>query len=195
MIGGRVITIDLKQQIDFLKTRSVRVQDVGSVMMVAGKAVHGRLVNHFREKNQKPNSRGFKRQNFWAQIRDAVQKPVRDGDAAIVQVNDPRLNPHVFGAVITPKAKKALAIPVHPQAYGVRAATFDDLVMIRSGKGKGNVVGVLGKRVNGGDIIEAWYVLVKRATVPKDPTALPPDAEIESAAGKAVQLWIGRNIR
>ena len=189
MIGGKVISVDIKAVVNTLTTKAVAVKDVGAVMMIAARGVDSALKKHFRGKNQRPNKQGGPKQNFWAQIRDSVQSFRAGSDSAIVQVNDPRLNPHVFGATITPKAAKSLAIPIHASSYGVRAATFDDLVFLRSKKG-GKTVGVLGR--GKGEDFTALYVLVKSAKIPKDPTALPSDAELQLAVDTAVKSWLAR---
>lgn len=193
MIGGKVITIGLDFTIDNLIAKSVKVEKVGDVMMIAARAVDNSLKKHFRKKNQEPNKKGWPKQNFWAQIRESVQT-FRDGaESATVQVNDPRLNPHVFGATITPKEKKFLAVPLVAAAYGRRASTFTDLEFLPRRKKGGKIGGFLVKPGAEG-AVEFYYVLLSEVTVKADPTALPDFADLEKDAGRAVELWITRQV-
>ena len=193
MIGGRVIVIDGSKVADDLRQMGVQLDNLQPAFMLAARAVDNTLKKHFREKNQVPNKRGFPKSDFWAQIRSSVQT-LAIPNGATVQVNDPRLNTHVFGATITPKSARALAIPVVAEAYGVRPATFDNLVAIRTGKGKGNTVGLLAKKDPTRTILQVMYVLVKRVVIPADPTALPAEEALQFAAVSAFESWLERKL-
>lgn len=196
MIGARVVAIDGAQALQDLQRLGVELKQPQEGMMIAARAVDNSLKKHFRQKNQAPNDRGFTKQNFWGQIRESVVTLKDGNDSAIVQINDPRINPHIFGAVITPKRAKALAIPVVNEAYGLRPATFDNLVAIKTGKKSagGRAIGVLAKVNPGSKILQVMYVLVKRTIIKADPTALPTDEELQAAAGKAFESWLNRKL-
>ncbi len=196
MIGGKVINIDGRQALQDITALGVQLKNPQEGIIIAARAVGNTLKKHFRKKNKIPNARGFEKTGFWGQVRDSVVT-LPESDGATVQVNDVRLNPHVFGAVITPKRSKALAIPVVAEAYGLRAATFDNLVAIRTGKNKsGNTIGVLAKKGSGKNgILQVMYVLVKRAVIKADPKALPSDDELRTSAGNAFDSWITRKLK
>jgi hypothetical protein len=187
-----LITIGLKEIIAKVEHLAADLAKPGDLMMVAAQAVAVVVKAHFVVKAAKPNKHDFPSQGFWAQIRASVQT-FREGDAGIIQINDPRFNIHYYGGTVKPKESEALTIPVAPQAYGVRAATFDDLVMLRSKKQDGKTIGVLARRLGSGAFgaaVEVYYVLVSSAVIPKDPEALPAESAMEAEAGKAIEIYL-----
>lgn len=89
------------------------------------------------------------------------------GNAALIGSNVIYAAIQEFGGVITPVYKKALTIPISPEAYGKRAGDFDNLFMLeRDGKPP------LLVRKNG-DEIEPMFVLLKKVEIPKQPYLRP----------------------
>lgn len=72
-----------------------------------------------------------------------------------------------FGGPIVPVYKKALTIPISPDAYGKEAGDFDDLFLIKR-EGKPPILAR-----NKGDNIEAMFVLLKKVFIPRQPYLRP----------------------
>lgn len=192
MISGKVITIGLEQTQHRLADLVKKINKPGDGFLIAGRAVGNELKKHFRAKNQKPNKQGFTKSGFWAQIRDSVQV-IKLGEGAVVQVNDPRFNQKVYGGTITPKASKALAIPLENEFYGVRPSTFGDRFFFLPSHGGGKVVGILAETL-ADKSVRAAYILMSSVTQAADADALPPMDELERAAVKALDGWVKRQL-
>ena len=140
------------------------------------------LVEHFRAKNAKPNARGFPRSNFWNGVAGATAFDSADEKGATVKVSDPYGRPMLhryFGGVIRPGAgRKALALPVRPEAAGVlpRSGAIPDLFVLRS-KSSGRAF--LARRELGA--LRLYFRLVPFVKQAADPTALPPESVTQDA--------------
>lgn len=145
------------------------------LMQVLGKGLEADLQDHFLRKNKKPNKRGFPKSNFWARIRTATNFASSDQDSASVAISDPAIRPHLFGATITPRNGKFLAIPARAEAYGTepRGGQIPDLFFIPT---RGGRSGLLARKE--GEALRVYYFLVRRVRIPKDPDALPAPADL-----------------
>lgn len=149
------------------------------------------LQSHFIKKNAEPNGMGARKSDFWKQIAQATQVISVNDREAIVTVADKRFNIHLYGGDITPgPGKKALTIPLIPEARGLFArsyeeATGNELFII---KGRSNLY----EKTSTG--IRAVYALRKKVTIPRDVDALPANDIITSALTDEVQDWLQRNI-
>lgn len=161
-------------------------------LKVAARAVGNHTKKHFTKRNQVTNKRGWKRQFFWAQIRDSVQVTSDDVSATIV-VNDPRFLLKVFGGTVRPKVAKALAIPLKEEFYGVNPSTFprDKFILVKSKKGKN--LGILAEKLPDGSLRLA-YVLKRQTQHKPDPDALPPLDELLKVAADAIQGVFDREL-
>lgn len=156
-------------------------------------ALASRLVDelqaHFIKKNALPNKMGARKSDFWKSISQATQVASISDDGAVVAVADKRFRIHYYGGTIKPgPGKKALTIPLIPEARGLFArsyeqATGNELFII---KGKSNLYE---KTSNG---IRAVYALRKFVTIDKDDDALPSAADIEAALAEESTDWIKR---
>ena len=151
-------------------------------MGVLGRTAEKELRAHFRDAQaNKPNKQGWKRQNFWSRIRTATayDSARTTDDSAVVTISDPAIRIHVYGGIIN-RRDKSLAIPLQPEAYGVRPSSgiIPGLFFIPS-KRSGNVTGWLAAKR--GEETVFYYRLQKSVTIRRDPTALPP-AERTGAA-------------
>jgi hypothetical protein len=169
-----------------------------ALLAVAGRELANRLKDHFRRKDvEEPNKLSPRRQHFWLAVSRSVQSPVVDGARTVsVTVNDPRFAQKVFGGKITAKRAKALTVPVTEKAYGRTTATFEKetglklFLLGRKDHGRG---GVLAAKI--GDQIEVEYVLTKSVTQQADPTALPPESDLEKAILDRVQGVVDRQLK
>lgn len=140
------------------------------------------LVEHFRAKNATPNARGFPRSNFWNGVAGATAFDSADERSATVKVTDPYGRPllqRYFGGDIRPgPGRKALAIPMRPEAAGVlpRSGTIPDLFVLRS-KSSGRAF--LARREHGA--LRLYFLLVPFVKQAPDPTALPPESDRQAA--------------
>lgn len=103
------------------------------------------------------------------------EKPKRRGNKIVGKVGAtaPYAPVHEFGATITPKRTKFLAIPIGPAKTAAGAARapgprdYPDTFVRRSKAGKLMIFRKVGKRV------VPLFVLVKRVVIPKRPWLLP----------------------
>lgn len=156
-------------------------------------ALASRLVDelqaHFIAKNAVPNRMAARKTDFWKSISQATQVASVSDDGAVVTVADKRYRIHYHGGTIRPgPGKKALTIPLIPEARGLfarsyEAATGNELFII---KGRSNLYE---KTSNG---IRAVYALKKQVTIKRDPEAMPPTAVIEAAIAEEAIDWIKR---
>ena len=146
------------------------------------------LHRHFRRRDSEPNKRGWPKQHFWARIRRVTALSSISEDGATVTVSDPAFGARVHGATIRPKQARALAIPLVPQAAGVRPSSglIQDLFMLRAKDGRGFLAREEGQGLT------LYYRLVKRVTHPKDPRALPSRAAILSALERTATSFLRR---
>jgi len=161
------------------------------LMQVLGKTHEQTLHRHFLRKNQKPNKRGWKKTNFWPRIRRATSYTGATTSNATIAIGDPAIAAKIYGATITPRRSKFLAIPMDESVYGVRASagTVPNLFFIPR---KGSKPGGFLVQSQGDDSLRFFYFLTPKVTVPKDPTALPTEAESGRALVEAAQDYIAR---
>lgn len=159
-----------------------------AVLMACGRELSNQLKKHFRTKErEEPNKLSPRREHFWLQVARSTNSPVRTGATQVsVTVSDPRYAQKVFGGRIEAKKAGALTIPVEEMAYGRTASTFEretrvKLFLLKVGGSKSNGLenAVLAAKVNGG--IQVEYVLVKSVNQKADPTAVPPQEQLEKA--------------
>ena len=167
------------------------------LMQVLGKTHEQTLHRHFLRKNQKPNKRGWKKTNFWARIRRATSYTGATKSNATVTIADPAMAAKIYGATIKHPQDKFLALPMREEVYGVRARakTIPDLFFIpRWVNGRKVDQGFLVKK-QPDDSLRFYYFLTRSVTTPKDPTALPTEAESGRALVQEAQDYIARQIK
>lgn len=186
-----------------------------ALMKVLGKGLETDLRAHFAAKNKVPNKRAWPKQNFWAQIRNATAFIGATTDRATVRIGDPRINPHVYGGIVRPKDAKMLAIPVRREAYGIRPssglipglrlAIFKKagpaLVQVPNSQikfvkdtRKGREGKLRSRATAQRAIARIMYLLRPFVRIPKDPTALPPQAVLQDKLEKRAEVWLQRNV-
>lgn len=173
-----------------------------ALMGALGKRAEGVLRKHFREKGQIPEKHGWPSQHFWdRRIRNATALSSFDGHQATVTISDPAFAAKVFGATVTPKEKQYLAIPLQAAAYGKQPSSglIRDLFVLRTKKGlflasrsEQGAIAKLKSATTGA--LYLFYRLVKRATLPKDPTALPPESTMQEALNDETEKFIARRL-
>lgn len=158
------------------------LRSVPAVRKIAGMAMRNALISHFRAKNATPNRLGGARTNFWLSVANACSAPIATGGKVVVSIRHPHVATHVYGATITPKKARMLAIPVAPEGHGKSPRAISGLRCVFDGR-RPVALALEGKTI---------YILKKSQRIPKDPDALPPDDKMRSAVGRAVGIWINR---
>lgn len=157
-----------------------------------GRALERLLRDHFRRKGAKPNKRGWPKSHFWdRRIRNATALTTITPTGATVTIADPAFAAHYHGATIRPKEKKALAIPLIPEAYGVMPSSglIEGLFVF---KPRDSDYAFLARDHPTIDRLQYVYLLTKKVTIPKDPDALPPTETINQTLIRQTTDWISR---
>lgn len=178
-----------------------RTQRPEVMLMICGRELANQLKTHFRKKErEEPNKLSPRREHFWLQVARSVNSPVQTGANQVsVTVSDPRYAQKVFGGKIEAKKAGALTIPVEEKAYGRTASTFEQetglkLFLLKVGGTKTNGLenAVLATKVNGG--VQVEYVLTRSVNQKADPTAVPPQEQMEKAILERAQSVLERQL-
>ena len=141
-----------------------------------------------------------KREHFWRQLSNSVQAPVVDQPTQVsVEISDPRTRQKIEGGTITAKRVKNLAIPQTAEAYGRSPATFEretglKLIFIKQGEGSLARIFLASRANPNSTVLQVEYVLKHSVTQKADPTALPPQAELEASVIDASQAALDRQL-
>ncbi len=193
------VTID-KGGVD--KTLRNLKDNLGGIALDAGaKAVHAKLLRHFRERQREPNKTGWPAREFWFSnkgdsVAERTDQPRLSGDRAEIVIRSAALARKLSSSPkpIKPgSGKKYLAIPATESAYtflgmprsypGIRFAfahfpgdPFDhERPALVTGDGKNPVV----------------HYWLARSTNPKpDPRALPSQEELSKSAVSAISRTV-----
>lgn len=164
-----------------------------ALMEVLGKTHERTSQDHFQAKNNRPNKRGWPKQNFWASVRSSTSFRSASENTATIAVGEPGFRSHLFGATIRPRSgRRFLAIPMRAAAYGIMPSSgiIPDLFFIRSRAANG---GFLARREGGA--LRVYYRLLASVTIPRDPTALPPEQTSIENLTRAALLFLRREIQ
>lgn len=161
-----------------------------------GKRGETELREHFRERNQEPNKKGWPSQDFWNRIRKATALAAVDESGATIAISDPAITQKIYGGDIVPKEGKYLTIPAIAIAAGRSARTFQNLEpLIRWMNGKRRAIALVerkathiaGRQEVGGQV---FYWLVEKIHQRKDPRALPTREKMEKALREEAQIYV-----
>ena len=95
-----------------------------------------------------------------------------------------------FGGDIVPRVAKWITIPIHPEAYGHRAREFNDLEFVPSEDGRRAWLVRDTSDTVGGMAGEFFYLLVRRVRQKADPSVLPEEEEMQTAANQAGEDYV-----
>ena len=158
-------------------TRLIRnwIRDLGETRHGSADKLGARSTNHFKASD--------------------VAAPVIRDDSATIAVTTPGINRAFHDLYIKPVEAKALAIPLHADAYGIQPRELTDrgeqlFTILRRGEKKGGSrSNILYKQDDDG--IVAMYALVGSVTQPQDRSLLPSDEDLlgsfSEGAEKAVK--------
>lgn len=177
------------------------------VRMVAARGVRNALQGHFQTKQETGrNKRGWKRQNFWSQVRRSVQAPTASGDVTLVEIDHVGIAQRFFGGVIRARNVTYLTIPAQEKAYGKRAREFNNLefgmapdpergfvlrpalIESRATEVRRTKKGYRARSRIGG----VMFWLARQVEQDPDPSALPKDEAVAMAAERPVNAFLDR---
>lgn len=168
-----------------LKAMIAKVDPPRPILSALGKKLEGVLQRHFKEKDAQPNKRGWPSQHFWGRIRNATSFTGATDSEATVVIADPAFGKRVEGGDIYPKEKAALAVPMDPRAAG-KQPSANLIPGVFRVKGTNRLV------IKENGVLVTLWRLYKKVTVPKDPTALPPDEKINTELIKTADEFLIR---
>lgn len=192
MIKGKVIAIPATAFMDDLKATAGRMRDHARTTKLGAKAVEKRLRFHFQALNGRPNKQGWSKSSFWGKIAGSMVA-LSDGNAGIVQVNDPALNLKVFGGAVTPKTSRLLAIPLQAEFAGRRPGEYPkDKFFFLPTRVTGGA-GILAEHL-GDNRVRAAYLLTPKTRHAPQADALPPMDELRKEAVEAMRRFFEREL-
>ena len=158
-----------------------------------GKRAETVLRRHFLEKGKQPNKHGWSpRSFFWTRrVRNSTAFRGATTTQATVGIAEPGFVTHAEGRTIYPREKKFLAIPMRSEAYGIRPSSglIAGLFVLRR-REKNRVY--LAKREESSGALRIFYRLLRKVTVPRDPTALPSEQTMGSALVRELTSFVRR---
>ncbi|MCA1660114.1 MAG: hypothetical protein LC642_06225 [Verrucomicrobiaceae bacterium] len=166
-----------------------------------GKRGEVELREHFLERNQEPNKKGWPSQDFWGRIRKSTSLASVDQSGATIAIGDPAIAQKIYGGEITPKEGKYLTLPAIAEAAGRSARTFNNLEpLVRWINGSRRAIALVERaaseikygraRKDGSRSVthtasrlggKVFYWLVEKVRQKKDPRALPSREKMEGA--------------
>ena len=151
----------------------------------AGRGVSNAVKRHLVSKDASTPPRGdMPRTGYYGDAAGSVTTEM-EGEVAVVSIPKEGMALHYFGGVVYPTdGHRALAIPQVAAAAGRRPAEIDPsrqkFALVWP---KGEKTGTLRDRKTG-DVV---YLLVAKATIPRDETVLPTEAAMYDAAMSAME--------
>ncbi len=118
--------------------------------------------------------------NFYGRAARATTSGVQ-GKSAYVSIDQEGIALRRFGGTVRPRSSKYLTIPAIDAAQGKRAREFADLHFRKNRRDGGRLCDTAGR---------VFFWLVKQSTHQPDPSVLPTDGEIQSAATEAMADWV-----
>jgi hypothetical protein len=176
-----------------------------------GKRGETELREHFRERNQEPNKKGWPSQDFWNRIRKSTALTSVDDTGATIVIADPAFAGKTRDHTIKPVEGKYLTIPAIAEAAGRSARTFQNLEpLIRWMNGKRRAVALVERRATllrdrkdgtatekKGELVggRVFYWLVESVRQKKDPRALPAKDKMETALRDEARIYVEDLVR
>lgn len=173
------------------------LENPDDLLYVLAREGNNQLRTHFRQRDQdSPNQLGGERTHFWQQMADSVSSRRGGPGQLILSITDPRFNQKVFGGTIVPKTKKALTIPVIPEAYGRTASVFEQGMGVKLfvvvWKGGSGVAALCYKTDPSQKFLTVAYLLLRSVRQDADPHALPNVRDFYMALIDRAKSYVGR---
>lgn len=185
-----------------------------------GRRLAKELQAHFRNRNSEPNKMAAPKTGFWNDVADATVLGEVTETGATVNIDDVRFRIQLYGGTIKPtNGRQFLTIPIIPEARGLRVSEYEAktgrklfrlpgrrVLMEQSESGTSSFTGQQTATVRSGGIyrkenirarsqVRGVFALKKEVTIPRDPRALPPTAELLAALNDTAGQWLARQNR
>lgn len=157
---------------------------------VAGRAVLNLVKAHLVGRDQMPNRLGGKRTHFYRKAAQSAHEDHTDTEATVT-ISATGFSLHLYGGTVIPVNRRALTIPIAPEAHGRRVSDFPGAFLCKI-KGKAFIAVKTGKGKREG--LHLLFALVRSASIRADPSVLPADADMANTARTAVDAFISRQI-
>lgn len=194
MIRCDVQTVAFRREFGTILSRTQKPRAILQAACRAGRTV---LTRHFRQRDRVPNRLGGRRTHFWGDVLRSTQIGLVTGRYGTIVIGDSRFAQKLHGGPIVAKNVKHLAIPVNPEAHGLRPRQFEagkdvKLFFLRS-----HSQALLAHRVGEGYLagFQVDYVLKARVFQKADPEALPGQAAFEGAVIAAAKDQLALEVK
>lgn len=151
---------------------------------ILGQSIRILVREHLRAKEAQPNKQGWPKTHYYSRARERVTFEASEDDATVtVAIEGFRQRYH--GGRITPVNRRALTIPAAPEAYGKVAGEFGGNLEFYPFY-RGRIVGLLVGAPDSALAGKVLYRLVTSVNQAPDPSVIPTDAEMLTAAEAAL---------
>ena len=181
-----------------------------------GRAVNNEVRDNFDYlESTRPNQMGGQRTHYYGQARQKTSFTT-EGNSAIVHIRQVGMRLRYYGGTVSagvnPSATgggvtQYLTIPATPEAYGHRAADFDDLEVLRNasgpyalgrrlsgfmagGKRARSIARAFGTRESAVHKTEILFWLKKQVTIHGDETMLPTSEDMKAAIRDVFSAYV-----
>ena len=174
-----------------------RTEKPRTILQAACRAGVTILQRHFRQRERVANRLGGRRTHFWGDVLRSTQVgPVTDR-YGILTIADARVPQKVYGGRIVAKNVRHLAIPIAPEAHGLRPRQYELEQGVKLFPLKTHSQLLLAQRIGEGYVagVKVLYVLKPSVVQQPDPEALPPQRVFEEAVLAAAQDQLAAELR
>lgn len=133
-MSAEVISVQVKTRGKLPAGMVLDEQRLQDALMAGAQRVADDLGDYYRIQDEwEPNrfvqeGTGSRRTHFWRQVSDSIRGPFLRGRSVRVEITDPRIKQKIYGGPIRAKNVRYLTIPIHPDAYALRAAELFSIV-------------------------------------------------------------------
>lgn len=150
------------------------------------------VLRHIRTKLvSTPNKLGAQSTGFWQKAANSVVAR-STAQEAVVEITHRGVALQYYGGTVTPKNKKALTIPIHPDAHGKWVGDFPQGTIFRIPG-----TALLARKVGDASSaqIQPLFLLRRSVKVNSNPDVLPTEDEIRTAALDAGKAFVERALK
>ena len=163
------------------------------MMRAAGAEMQELTRKHIGGLKRKPGPWGARPSSgFYKTAANEVASPAAleaTGQEAVLTITSLGFSRAFRDVEVRPQSAQALAIPIHPAAFGHRARELWDRLGLFIPKGKRSICGMIG------GVVTPFYILVKRVVQRQDRSLLPSDEKFAAAARVGVRGYVGMVLR
>ena len=174
-----------------------RAQKPRTIVQAACRAGKATLQRHFRQRDQVANRLGGRRTHFFLDVLRSTQVGTVTDRSGLINIADARFPQKVYGGRIVAKNVRKLAIPIAPEAHGLRPRQYELEHRVKLFPLKTHSQLLLAQRVGEGYLagVKVLYVLKPSVVQQPDPEALPPQRVFEETVIAAAQDQLAAELR